>query len=49
MAKEIENKIYAALNVDRDLVAPIERDEDVPEMPEIEAEATATAEAAAAA
>jgi recombination protein RecA len=48
IAKEIENKIYAALGVDRDLVAPIERDEDIPEMPEIEAEATATAEAAAA-
>ena len=31
IAKEIENKIYAALGVDRDLVAPIEHD-DVPEM-----------------
>src|SRR6266516_4123057 len=41
IAKESENKIYAALGVDRDLVAPIERDEDVaPEMPEVEAEAT---------
>ena len=39
IAKEIEDKIYAALGVDRDLVAPIERDEDVPEMPEVEAEA----------
>jgi recombination protein RecA len=49
MAKEIENKIYAVLSVDRDHVAPIERDEDVaPEMPEVEAEATAAAEAAAA-
>src|SRR5437773_8616749 len=48
IAKEIENKIYAALGVDRDLVAPIERDEDVPEMPDVEAEATVTAEAAAA-
>src|SRR2546426_3914636 len=49
IAKEIENKIYAALGVDHDLVAPIERDEDIPEMPEVEAEATAAAEAAAAA
>src|SRR5437773_1034993 len=49
IAKEIENKIYVALGVDRDLVAPIERDEDVPEMPDVEAEATVTAEAAAAA
>jgi recombination protein RecA len=49
VAKEIENKIYAALGVDHDLVAPIERDEDVPEMPDVEAEATAVAEAEAAA
>src|SRR6187549_699399 len=36
-AKEIEAKIYDALNVDRDLVAPIEREEDVaPPMPEDE-------------
>src|SRR5213595_2737338 len=49
VAKEIEAKIYDALNVDRDLVAPIERDEDVPAMPEVEAEATAAAEAVAAA
>jgi recombination protein RecA len=50
IAKEIENKIYAALDVDRDLVAPIDRDADVaPEMPDVEAEATAAAEAAAAA
>jgi recombination protein RecA len=50
IAKEIENKIYAVLAVDRDLVAPIERDEDVaPEMPDVEAEASAAAEAAAAA
>ena len=49
MAKEIENKIYAALGIDRDLVAPIERDEDIaPETPAVEAEATAAAEAAAA-
>src|SRR5215211_2594985 len=49
IAKEIENKIYAALGVDHDLVAPIERDEDIPQMPDVEAEATAAAEAAAAA
>src|SRR5213076_3396692 len=49
IAKEIENKIYAALGVDRDLVAPIERDDDVPAIPAVEAEATAAAEAAAAA
>src|SRR3954447_5968618 len=49
IAKEIENKIYAALGVDRDLVAEIEREDDLPpDMPDIEAEATATAEAAAA-
>ena len=35
MAKEIEDKIYAALDIGRDLVAPIERDEDVaPPMPD---------------
>src|SRR5213596_3536631 len=49
IAREVESKIYEALGVDRDLVAPIERDEDVPEMPDVEAEATVTAEAAAAA
>ena len=30
MAKEIEEKIYAALGVGRDLVTPIDRDKDVP-------------------
>src|SRR2546425_2626574 len=41
IAKEIENKIYAALGVDRDLVAEIERDDAIPAaMPDIEAEAT---------
>jgi recombination protein RecA len=35
VAKEIEDKIYAALDMPRDLVAPIERDEDiVPPMPD---------------
>jgi recombination protein RecA len=36
VAKEIEAKIYAALGLGQDLVAPIERDEDVP-VPEIAA------------
>ena len=40
IAKEIEDKIYMALGIDRDLVTPIERDEDVaPPMPEEVAEA----------
>jgi recombination protein RecA len=36
IAKEIEDKIYSALALDRDLVVPIERDDDgaVPPMPE---------------
>jgi recombination protein RecA len=34
IAKEIEDKIYVALGIGRDLVAPIERDDDIPEMPE---------------
>src|SRR3954463_6802070 len=34
VAKEIEDKIYEALNLDRDLVTPIDHDEDpAPEMP----------------
>ncbi len=42
LAKEIEDKIYAALDVERDLVAPIERDDDVaPPMPEEEPAAAA--------
>jgi hypothetical protein len=37
VAKEIEDKIYTALDMPRDLVAPIERDEDVaPPMPDAE-------------
>jgi recombination protein RecA len=40
IAKEIEDKIYVALGVDRDLVAPIERVADVaPEIPEDELQA----------
>ena len=35
MAKEIEEKVYAAVGVDQDLVVPIERPEDV-EVPDIE-------------
>ena len=35
MAKEIEEKVYAAVGVDQDLVVPIERDEEA-EVPEIE-------------
>jgi recombination protein RecA len=35
VAKEIEDKVYVALGIDRDLVVPIEREEDVaPPMPE---------------
>ena len=50
VAKEIEDKIYEAMGLSRDLVAEIERDDAIPAaMPDIEAEATATAEAAAAA
>src|SRR4051812_18811355 len=44
IAKEIESKIYEALNVDRDLVAPIEREEEAaiaPPMPEEEPAAAA--------
>ncbi len=37
MAKEIEEKIYTALGVDRDLVTPIERDA-MPPAPDDEAE-----------
>jgi recombination protein RecA len=33
VAKEIEAKIYAALGIGQDLVAPIERDEDIPVPP----------------
>src|SRR5207247_2154477 len=44
VAKEIEAKIYEALAIDRDLVAPIERDEDVAApMPEPEEEPQAAA------
>src|SRR5205814_820301 len=40
VAKEIEDKIYAALGIDRDLVATIERaDDPAPPMPEEELEA----------
>ncbi len=49
IAKEIESKIYAALGVDRDLVAPIEHDDELaPPMPEIEAEDATPVEQAAA-
>src|SRR3954449_4173637 len=43
IAKEIEAKIYDALAIDRDLVAPIERDEDgvVPPVPDEEPQAAA--------
>jgi len=43
IAREIENKIYEALGVDRDLVAPIEHSEGavVAEMPEVEVPAEA--------
>jgi hypothetical protein len=30
MAKEIEDKIYAALGLGKDLVTPIDRDKDAP-------------------
>ena len=33
IAKEIEAKIYAALGIGQDLVAPIERDTDIPVPP----------------
>jgi recombination protein RecA len=36
VAKEIEDKIYTALDMQRDLVAPIERDEDPLPMPDAE-------------
>jgi len=43
MAKEIEEKIYAIVGVDTDLVVPIERDPDA-EVPDLAAEAEASAE-----
>jgi recombination protein RecA len=46
IAKEIEAKIYAALGVDRDLVAPIEHEDDVAP-PVTEAETPAEVEQAA--
>jgi recombination protein RecA len=33
IAREIEDKVYAALGLDRDLVAEIEPEKDIPEMP----------------
>ena len=41
IAKEIEDKVYAALGLDRDLVAEIEPEKDIPDMPEITAAAAA--------
>src|SRR3954467_14673934 len=35
VAAEIESKIYAALNFDRDLIAPIEREEEAADVPSI--------------
>ena len=34
ISKEIEDKVYAALGLDRDLVAEIEPEKDLPPMPE---------------
>jgi len=44
LAKEIEAKIYEALAIDRDLVVPIERDEDLAsDMPDLDGPITAAA------
>ena len=43
VAKEIEEKIYAALNIGKDLVTPIDRDKDVPAPIESEPAAVAAA------
>jgi len=45
IAKEIEDKVYAALGLDRDLVAEIEPVKDVPDMPVEDAPAPAVAAA----
>ena len=43
MAKEIEEKIYAALNIGKDLVTPIERDKEAVPPPIVSEPAVAAA------
>jgi recombination protein RecA len=47
MAKEIEDKIYAALGLGKELVTPIERDKDAPPPVAVASESPVAAVAAA--